>query len=259
MALNLRQTALIQQYLVPIVGTLLVHLLIVGVFFVGWDTSSEKSFKPAPNYVEAKLVKLKAQATKQTPQKKKPKKIDLVAKKQEQARLKREAEKQRQQKVAAQKKADAAKKKKAEAERKAQEQRLADERKKAEQQRQLLLEAEFADALASEELVLAEEESAIQAASYQTLIQQQIENNWSRPPSARKGMRCELLIDLVPTGKVVNVVVAKSSGNAAFDRSAEQAVKKVDQFNGISEMPSEVFEKYFRRVRLGFSPKDLRL
>ena len=90
-------------------------------------------------------------------------------------------------------------------------------------------------------------------------MRERIESNWSRPPSARRGMVVTLQIQLVPTGQLVSVVVLKSSGNDAFDRSAEQAVRKVGQFENLRDMPSRVFEANFRKLNLEFSPDDLRI
>jgi colicin import membrane protein len=95
--------------------------------------------------------------------------------------------------------------------------------------------------------------------SYSALIAARIEQNWSRPPSARKGIQCELEIQMVPTGYVIDVQITKSSGNAAFDRSAVQAVKKIERFNEVKDIPSRIFEQYFRTFKLNFNPKDLRL
>ena len=120
------------------------------------------------------------------------------------------------------------------------------------------MEREFQEALLEEQGQLLEDTYATEAQSYVALISQRIEQNWSRPPSARTGMQCELLIRLVPTGQVVNVDIVKSSGNAAFDRSAIQAVNKVERFSEIQEMPLEVFERYYRELRLVFNPQDLR-
>ena len=96
------------------------------------------------------------------------------------------------------------------------------------------------------------------ASSYIAHIARTIENNWSRPPSARRDMEAELVIQLVPTGEVVSVRVDKTSGNAAFDRSAETAVKRAARFPELQELPPRVFERYFRELRLVFKPEDLR-
>ncbi len=94
--------------------------------------------------------------------------------------------------------------------------------------------------------------------SYIALIKRVIENNWSRPLSARNGMQTELLIQLVPSGDIVSVSIVRSSGDAAFDRSAENAVKKAGRFPEIRKMPSRTFEREFRRLRFIFRPEDLR-
>jgi colicin import membrane protein len=107
--------------------------------------------------------------------------------------------------------------------------------------------------------MLAEQEAEAAARSYVAVIQDRIESFWSRPASARKGMKCELALQLVPTGRVINVTVVKSSGNDAFDRSARQAVLKAEQFKELQDLPPEAFEKYFRELTLVFNPTDLRL
>ena len=71
-------------------------------------------------------------------------------------------------------------------------------------------------------------------------------------------MEALLEIQLIPTGDVLNVRVLKSSGNAAFDRSAMNAVQKASSFPELKQLPSREFEKNFRRFRLLFRPEDLR-
>lgn len=67
-----------------------------------------------------------------------------------------------------------------------------------------------------------------------------------------------LEIRMLPTGQVVGVRVVKSSGDAAFDRSAEQAVKKVDRFEEVKNIPPDIFEKKYRQFTFTFNPEDLR-
>ena len=93
------------------------------------------------------------------------------------------------------------------------------------------------------------------AQSYRLGIYELVRQNWSRPPSARNGMSAKLLVELIPTGEVVGVSVVESSGNAAFDRSAEQAVRGARRF----EVPAEnsIFEAHFRQFYFLFQPEDL--
>ncbi len=242
---------------VPAAVTLAVHALIVAVLFVGWEATPTPQRIVPPNFVEAKLVQLDEKSKKKASAKKQPKKIDLTAKRKEQERLKREADKKRKASEAKQKEAEA--KKIAEQKKKAAEdQRKKEEARKARELDQRL-QQEFERALAEEEGMLLDEEYAVEAQSYTAKFRQRVENNWTRPPSARTGMRCLLAIQLVPTGRIVSVSIKESSGNTAFDRSAVQAVKKVETFPEVKEMTLEVFERYYRKFNFLFDPQDLRL
>ena len=93
------------------------------------------------------------------------------------------------------------------------------------------------------------------ARTYRERIYEQVRINWSRPPSARIGMSARLQVELIPTGEIISVFVSESSGNESFDRSAEQAVRKVRRF----DVPADngLFESHFRRFYLLFRPDDL--
>lgn len=90
------------------------------------------------------------------------------------------------------------------------------------------------------------------------IIQQAVIGRWTRPPSARNGMRAVLEIALVPTGDVVGVTVLQSSSDNAFDRSAINAVEKAARFPEVQKLERAVFERDFRRFQLIFRPEDLR-
>ena len=101
----------------------------------------------------------------------------------------------------------------------------------------------------------ATDDEAIIAQTYRFGIYKLVVANWSRPPSARNNMEAKLLVELLPTGDVVSVTVLEPSGNGAFDRSAEAAVRKARRFDVPVE--SRLFERYFRRFTLLFRPGDL--
>jgi TonB family protein len=117
---------------------------------------------------------------------------------------------------------------------------------------------ELAAAMAAEDstqvAVTAEEMST----SYAALVRDTVVSYWSRPPSARNGMEALLAIQLVPTGEIVSVSVIRSSGSVAFDRSAMNAVEKAGSFPELKNLPGREFEKTFRRFQLLFRPEDLR-
>lgn len=256
-------------YAVPIAVSVVLHGGLLLLLTFGWESSTLTPTKVVPRFVEAKLVTLKSES-KSTTAPVKPKVIDIVAKRREQERqkalreqksrlAKEKAERERLRKLAEEKQQkikEAEKRLAAEAKARAEQERLARE---ANLERQRQREAAMAEALAGEAELMAQEQAQNDAQSYVALIAHQIEQNWSRPPSARKGMKCELSIQLVPTGEVVDVAVVSGSGNAAFDRSAVQAVKKVGRFSELNDMPASLFESYFRRLTLVFNPQDLRL
>ncbi|HEX6591097.1 MAG TPA: cell envelope integrity protein TolA, partial [Moraxellaceae bacterium] len=90
---------------------------------------------------------------------------------------------------------------------------------------------------------------------YQRLINQRVVTKWNRPLTARNGMVTTLRITVLPGGEVGNVVTVKSSGDAAFDASAEEAVRKSSPL----PVPTDptVFNQYFRVITLKFNPEDL--
>jgi len=89
------------------------------------------------------------------------------------------------------------------------------------------------------------------------LIQQVVQENWSRPPSARNGMRAVLQIRMLPTGELVDATITQSSGDPAFDRSAETAVIRAAPFSELQDLPINVFNANFRSLSLIFEPEDL--
>jgi colicin import membrane protein len=264
--------------------SLALHAFVIFLLLVGWTGKNTVDKPKRPNFVQATLVQMapKAKAQdKQAANKKAKAAAQKRAEKQrkEKARKKKVAERKKaERKKAEQKKARdekirrdkawkkkqseekarkaAAQKKKAEQEKKA---------KAAEQQEELQRQARaqaLASALDSEDEFLADEQSLQLAQGYQSYIQQRIIANWNRPLSARRGMETILTIQLVPTGQVVGVSVLKSSGNDAFDLSAQQAVKKVGRFDKLQQLSRQspaVFEQNFRQFQLVFRPEDLRL
>jgi colicin import membrane protein len=156
----------------------------------------------------------------------------------------------------AEKAALAARKNRDNEERLALEKRQLEERQRVEQEQQ---QAEWEDMLTEGEAQMDAQEDQRAANSYRQIIQQRLSENWSRPPSARRNMEAQVRIQMVPTGRVVGVIIIKSSGDAAFDRSVEQAVRKAHQFIELQAMDSRLFELKFRSVDVAFSPEDLRL
>jgi colicin import membrane protein len=239
----------------PLTVTLLLHGFILAVFLVQWPKDEPLVKRAQPKYVKAELVTLKKAKPKKAAAKKTVKKTKPVPKKKQPVKTAK-VNKQKQQQEKAKQRAAQQKK---EQEKKLAEQRKVEERQREQGRLQRQAEQELAEALAEESAMNEAESDAELANSYIALITDAIQSNWDRPGSARNNMEAELRLHLIPTGEVVSVNVVKSSGDVAFDRSAERAVRKAERFPELQQLPNRVFEKYFRKLRLKFRPEDLRL
>lgn len=143
------------------------------------------------------------------------------------------------------------------------------ERREEEQRRQReLAEAQKQQAIRDRELQRQQDATDAAAAEVATsefemiqsgtaLIQQVVQEKWSRPPSARNGMRAILQIRMLPTGELIDATITQSSGDPAFDRSAENAVYRAAPFRELQDLPINVFNANFRSLSLIFKPEDL--
>jgi colicin import membrane protein len=184
--------------------------------------------------------------------------------KEKQVQLEKEKQAQLDKQKAEQKKLE---QQKQDAERKRKEQEQAEALHKKQQEDQLRKQREqqekneLAKAMAAEDNAMAAERDQEAVASYVGMMQRDITNNWSRPPITRRDMQVTLSIQLIPSGDVISVTVVKSSGNEAFDQSAQNAVRRVGKFPYLKELADKspaAFEKNFRRLQLMFTPEDLR-
>jgi TonB family protein len=229
---------LLRSYGLSFVLALVVHVAVAAMLWANWVPSEKSTVVIRPNIVKAELMVLEAPKPKATP------KPSLAPPPAAKAPVKPTPPKPiptpKTKPQPTPPKVDAAK---AAAER--------------DRQRRLdsLASSSFNDALARETEVLSEDSSEQAAQTYVQGIYELVSMNWSRPPSARNGMEVRMIVELVPTGDVVGVTVVSSSGNEAFDRSAEQAVRKAGKFD-VPKDPG-VFEKYFRRLQVNFKPEDL--
>ena len=261
----------LKNFISPFFKALVLHGLVVAVLIYSWAGPEKPLVKPKYNAIKASLVSLpEITAAPKKPKLDKKKQQDAARKKKQEQ--KKRLEKKRQKKRAKEKARLKAKKAKLHKEKVAR-QKLENSRKEAaEKQRKANQNAERetmrkkeAQRLAELEQLRAQETRRLDSLEhseeqkiihqYIAAIQQQLQRTWSRPPSARKGMQSILRISMIPGGEVVSVSITESSGNAAFDRSVEQAVYRA----GILPVPTELalFDLHFRTIDLIFRPEDL--
>jgi colicin import membrane protein len=166
---------------------------------------------------------------------------DREAEQEKQAEAKRQqeqAEKQRQAEVQKQQQQVAEQQARAEAERKqrdeAEKKRVADIQQRQREEAMKRQAAEDARQRTERETELkrqlAEEEGRNAAANsgllnqYLAMIEQRVERNWNRPPSAKAGLECEVKVAQAPGGTVLSVQMGRCNGDEAVMQSIEAAV-----------------------------------
>ncbi|MBI5611476.1 MAG: cell envelope integrity protein TolA [Gammaproteobacteria bacterium] len=258
----------------------MVHAALVALLVIGfrWQ-AAPLAPPPAEKIVQAKALnepevnqeieRLKRQEERQRREDEAKKKAEAA--KQAEAEKKRKAEEQKA--LDAKRKLEEDRKRKAEAEKKPEKKPKVDEQQKpadAKKAKEKKLEDEarrkdneraLKEQLAAEDKARQQQrrqaEQAQQAMSeidkYRALIKQKVERSWARPPSAEKGLECLVRVRLIQSGEVIQAKVVRSSGNAAFDRSVENAVYKASPL----PLPDDksLFSE-FRELEFIFKPED---
>jgi len=122
-------------------------------------------------------------------------------------------------------------------------------RRQAEARKQAELEAELAQALATEDEARRAEESGL-LDQYLRAIHDRIQRNWNPPPSVRPGLSCVLNVTQIPSGDVVGVSFGPCNGDEAVKRSIEAAVQAA------SPLPRPAVQALFNRsLEVTFKPE----
>ncbi len=283
--------SMVRGYGLPLVLSLLFHMILGLLLFYSWPQSSEKRFV-APAHIKAALVELP------TVKKSEPVRRPAVDKRAEQAKaladkkrrdderrrrealekealekealekeaLKKEALKKEEQRKKAlaikreKEKKDKAKRDKARKDELARREKeklrkkeLEDKQRKRQDELLLSLEREQKAREAAE----VAEQDQIEVTKYSSLIRSLVSQYWNRPPSARNGMKAEVRISLSPFGDILDIAVVKSSGSEEFDRSVIQAIKRSAPYSELKNLDRRIFNEEFRRFTFEFSPEDL--
>lgn len=190
---------------------------------------------------EAERLEREAQQQREAEQQRLAREQAALREREELERLRERAEREEQERL------------EAESQRRRQQEIAAEQERSRQQEAQRRRQQELAEASAAE--AARTEFELVQSAT--ALIQQAVQEMWSRPPSARNGMRAVLQIRMLPTGEVLDAVITQSSGDPAFDRSAENALYRAAPFRELQSLPINVFNANFRSLSLIFEPEDL--
>lgn len=243
------------------------HAVVILLLVVGFRFTSKNP--PAHGPLQAVVVREpgpeareKEKTQREEEQKKREQEKQRVVeeeKRKEAEKVKLEAE--RKKKEEERKKQDEAKQKKEEADKKkqaaeAEKRKKEDERKKVEKEQRQQAEQALREQLAEEERSRQSARNARLASEsdkYEGAIRQKVTRHWVRPVSSRKGLECVIRVRLLAGGEVAEVRIVQSSGDAAFDRSAEAAVNKASPLP-LPENP-ELLER-FREFNFRFKPES---
>ena len=206
-------------------------------------------------------AKKKAEIKRKREEKKRKAEVERKRKEAEKKKLAEQKAKEEEKKKAEQRRLEEERRKLEEEKRRLAEeqQRIEEERRKEEEAERQRIEAErqLAESLEAEERERREADRKARALTaaekYKLLIRQKVSRNWARPPGAQTGLQCTVRVKLVPTGEVLQVSVAKTSGNELFDQSVENAVYKASPL----PLPEDrdLFE-YFREIEFIFIPEN---
>jgi len=242
----------LQSYALPFFGAVLFHVLVAAFVMQGFESQEDIAQVVTPKVVNAKLLVIEP-PKKVTPV---PAKQPIVKRAEPPAPKPRPTPKEVKQDTVNSEDAAA---KAAQAERQRKERQRKDREAQRRQERLAAL-GELADdsmqrSLEAEAEQMLDAQNEQQVRTYQAGIYDLVRKNWSRPPSARNGMQARFVVELIPTGELLSVALVDSSGNAAFDRSAELAIRRAKRFSVPAD--NAVFEANFRRFYFLFRPEDL--
>ena len=270
-----------------VVGAIIVHVLFISLFVLSFTFSEDKKAITPPKsvdvvavsnkQVEKELKQLeKADKAEKNKRERERKKAERERKKEEKELKKLRDDRKKEEKKAQLEKEDVkrkAKEKAAKEKQQLEEKKQAEEKEKQEklQKEKELVEKEKRDTEAKERF---EKENAQQIADadqqiktdnknkeislkekYKYLIIVKINKNWVYPSNIqKKDLSCDILIRLSPGGDVIDFKILRSSGNVAFDKSVEAAVKKARTLP-LPPRDANLFEE-FRELELTIYPFD---
>lgn len=142
-------------------------------------------------------------------------------------KLKKEAEKKKLEEEEKQKKEDERLKKEDEKRNKdMMEQMLDQERRERELAEQQARKAALEAAAVSEANARAEGIANQALSEWIVLVEGKVRRNWQRLPNLSSELVCTVQISQLPSGEIIDVKIARSSGNKAYDDSVERAMRK---------------------------------
>ena len=84
------------------------------------------------------------------------------------------------------------------------------------------------------------------------IIQARISSIWIKPNSLSESLIAKVLINLAPSGEILNFSLIEPSSNTSFNESILTAMNKMTFFEEVLSLERKVFEQNFRNFNLVF-------
>ena len=84
------------------------------------------------------------------------------------------------------------------------------------------------------------------------IIQQRISSIWIKPNSLSESLIAKVLINLAPSGEILNFSLIEPSSNTTFNESILIAMNKMSFFEEVLSLERKLFERNFRNFNLVF-------
>ena len=84
------------------------------------------------------------------------------------------------------------------------------------------------------------------------IIQARISSIWIKPNSLSESLMAKVLINLAPSGEILNFNLIEPSSNTSFNESILTAINKMTFFEEVLSLERKVFEQNFRNFNLVF-------
>jgi len=84
------------------------------------------------------------------------------------------------------------------------------------------------------------------------IIQERISSIWIKPNSLSESLIAKVLIDLAPSGEILNFSLIEPSSNTSFNESILTAMNKMTFFEEVLSLERKLFEQNFRNFNLVF-------
>lgn len=84
------------------------------------------------------------------------------------------------------------------------------------------------------------------------IIQERISSIWIKPNSLSESLIAKVLINLAPSGEILNFILIEPSSNTSFNESILTAMNKMSFFEEVLSLERKLFEQNFRNFNLVF-------